>query len=44
MKNLSLEMKELTLGPGEILFHKNDQDSRLFFVHRGEIELFLYRG
>ena len=34
-------MTEITLGPGELLFHKGDIDANLYFVHKGYIELFL---
>lgn len=33
-------MKEMVLGPGEILFNQGDEDRRLFFIKKGEIEFF----
>lgn len=40
LEKLSLKMKELILGPGEVIYLKNDLDTRLFFVKKGEIEFF----
>lgn len=33
-------MKEITLAPGDILYHKNDYDNRILFVISGDIVLF----
>ena len=33
-------MKEIVLGPNEIVFTKGSLDSNLYFVIRGEIEYF----
>ncbi|KAL4438081.1 hypothetical protein ABPG74_016860 [Tetrahymena malaccensis] len=35
----SLKMKELTFGPGQIIFKQNDQDNRLFYILKGEVQL-----
>jgi hypothetical protein len=34
-------MKELTLSPDEIVFKIDDIDERLYFVYKGEIEIYL---
>ena len=34
---LSLNMKEMTLAPNEILFREGDLDDKLYFITRGEI-------
>lgn len=28
-------------GPGEIIFNKNDRDNRVYFLVKGNVELFL---
>jgi len=38
LDRLSLHMKELTLGPGEILFKKGDIDNRYFYVNKGDLD------
>lgn len=38
LRTLSLYMKEVTLGPGEVLFNIGEIDQRVFFVLSGEIE------
>ena len=30
-------MNEMTLGTGEILYHKGDLDDRVFIVYKGEM-------
>ncbi len=40
MEALSLQFKEKTLGPGEILFNQGDLDYRIFFLNKGAIEIF----
>ena len=37
LKMLSVHMKEITLGPGEILYTKGELVHRLFFLRRGEL-------
>ncbi|EAR98950.2 cyclic nucleotide-binding domain protein (macronuclear) [Tetrahymena thermophila SB210] len=37
--NASLKMKELTFGPGQIIYKQNDQDNRLFYIIKGEVQL-----
>ncbi|EAR98948.2 cyclic nucleotide-binding domain protein (macronuclear) [Tetrahymena thermophila SB210] len=37
--NASLKMKELTFGPGQIIFNQNDCDNRLFYILKGEVQL-----
>ena len=29
------------MGPGEIIFNQNDTDSRIYFILKGEVELFV---
>ena len=31
----------MTLGPGETIFREGDIDDKLFFVYKGEVELYL---
>ena len=38
---LSLYMKEFLSGPGEIIYNEKDQDDKLYFLLKGEIELFV---
>ena len=38
---LSLSMKECLCGPGEIIYNKKDYDDKLYFLLKGEIELFV---
>ncbi|KAL4465096.1 hypothetical protein ABPG73_022593 [Tetrahymena malaccensis] len=35
----SLKMKELTFGPGQIIFNENDCDNRIFYILKGEVQL-----
>ncbi|KAL4475004.1 hypothetical protein ABPG74_001700 [Tetrahymena malaccensis] len=37
---LSLKMKERIYGPGEIIFDQGEQDTRIFFLMKGEIEYY----
>ncbi|KAL4477342.1 hypothetical protein ABPG72_002336 [Tetrahymena utriculariae] len=37
--NSSLKMKELTFGPGQIIFNENDCDNRIFYILKGEVQL-----
>ncbi|KAL4480493.1 hypothetical protein ABPG72_022248 [Tetrahymena utriculariae] len=37
--NASLKMKELTFGPGQIIFNQSDCDNRLFYILKGEVQL-----
>lgn len=34
-------MKEMICRPGEIIFTYNECDNRIFFINKGEVELFL---
>ena len=34
-------MHEIVFGPGEIIFNKGDNDKRLYFIKKGEIEYFV---
>lgn len=34
-------MRELILGPGEILFNRNDLDTKLFYIYKGQMEIFI---
>ncbi len=36
---LSLRMKEVIIGPGENIYKEGDNDSRIFFIIKGEVEL-----
>ncbi len=36
-------MKELTLGPGEILYKKDQIDTRYYFLNSGNLEIFFER-
>ena len=38
LNNLALFMHESTLAPGEIVFSKGEQDNRLYFLRRGELQ------
>lgn len=33
-------MKEIIIGPGENIFKEGDNDSRIYFVIKGEVELY----
>ncbi|KAL4480488.1 hypothetical protein ABPG72_022243 [Tetrahymena utriculariae] len=35
----SLKMKELTFGPGQIIFNQNDLDNRIYFILKGKVQL-----
>ncbi len=37
-------MKEILYGPGEVIFTAGDVDEKMFFVFKGEIELFIGGG
>ncbi|EAR98955.2 cyclic nucleotide-binding domain protein (macronuclear) [Tetrahymena thermophila SB210] len=37
--NASLKMKELTFGPGQIIFNQNDLDSKIYFILKGKVQL-----
>ena len=39
--DLSLTMKECLYGPGEIIYNEKDIDDKLYFLMKGEIELFI---
>lgn len=38
MDSLALVMKEITLGPGDIVFNKGDFDNKFYFVFKGTVE------
>lgn len=38
-----MQMKELWLGPEELLFQEGELDQKLYFVFKGEIEIFIKR-
>ena len=40
LAKLVLKMSEIVFGPGEIVFNKGSNDKRLYFIKKGEIELF----
>ncbi|KAL4480489.1 hypothetical protein ABPG72_022244 [Tetrahymena utriculariae] len=35
----SLQMKEITFGPGQIIFNQNDCDNRLYYILKGQVQL-----
>ncbi|KAL4438079.1 hypothetical protein ABPG74_016858 [Tetrahymena malaccensis] len=35
----SLKMKEITFGPGQIIFNQNDCDNKLFYILKGQVQL-----
>jgi CRP-like cAMP-binding protein len=37
LEELSLSMKEITLGPGETLYNTGEYDERIYFLRRGEL-------
>ncbi|KRX07119.1 Cyclic nucleotide-binding protein [Pseudocohnilembus persalinus] len=36
-------MKEVLCGPGEVLYAQNETDQRLFFVQKGQVELYTWK-
>ena len=40
LAKLILKMGEIVFGPGEIVFNKGSNDKRLYFIKKGDIELF----
>jgi CRP-like cAMP-binding protein len=34
-------MEERLYGPGEIIYNENDEDDKIYFLLKGEIELFV---
>jgi hypothetical protein len=34
-------MKEITLGPSEVLYKKGDYDTRLFYINKGILEYYV---
>ncbi|EAR91993.2 cation channel family protein (macronuclear) [Tetrahymena thermophila SB210] len=41
LKDLTVQMKEIICRPGEIIFTLNECDNRIFFINKGEVQLFL---
>lgn len=41
---MAIKMKERTLVPGEIIFKKGDFYNRLYFVHKGSVEIYVEIG
>ncbi|KAL4482674.1 hypothetical protein ABPG73_021334 [Tetrahymena malaccensis] len=41
LRALSLKLKEIMYGPGEVIFHKGELDYKIFFIQSGEVSLFL---
>lgn len=39
--DMSLKMKEIRFGPEEIIFLENEYLDRLFFIIKGQVELFV---
>ena len=37
-------MKEIICRPGEIIFTMSEIDNRIFFINKGEVELFLEKN
>jgi len=44
LKELTVQMKEIICRPGEIVFSCNETDNRIFFINKGEVELFLEKN
>lgn len=44
LKELTVFMKEIICRPGEIVFSFNEKDNRIFFINKGEVELFLEKN
>ena len=44
LEELSLSMNEILYGPGEIIFSSGDIEERLFYIQKGDIELFLQKN
>lgn len=38
---MALSCKEIIYGPGDVIFKKNDIDTRLLYIVKGEIEFFV---
>ena len=38
--DLSVNMKEMTIGPGENIFVEGDKDYRFYFLNKGNLEIF----
>lgn len=38
---LSLYMHETLYGPGEVIFKQGESDKKLFYIVKGEVELFI---
>ncbi len=41
LKELSLTLKEQVYGPGEIIFNTNDNDKKMYFIVKGNVDIFL---
>ena len=41
LDQISLHMKEMSIAPNEILFKQNQLDNKIYFITRGEIEVFI---
>jgi CRP-like cAMP-binding protein len=37
LDQLSLSMKEITLGPGETLYYAGEYDDKIYYIRRGEL-------
>ncbi|EAR86557.2 cyclic nucleotide-binding domain protein (macronuclear) [Tetrahymena thermophila SB210] len=42
LEKLSLKMKEKIYGPGEIIFEQKEQDYKIFYLIKGEIEYYIH--
>ncbi|KAL4512188.1 hypothetical protein ABPG72_005190 [Tetrahymena utriculariae] len=42
LEKLSLKMKEKIYGPGEIIFEQKEQDLKIFYLIKGEIEYYIH--
>ena len=38
--SLSIHMKEMTIGPSEIVYNDRDYDKRFYYLNKGYLELF----
>jgi CRP-like cAMP-binding protein len=44
LRELTVQMKEIICRPGEVVFSLNEADNRIFFINKGEVELFLEKN
>ena len=44
LKQVALNMDETLYGPEEIIFKKGETDSKIFFIVKGSVELFMEKS